>query len=99
MLGPNGNHVIKMTMDEYADWQRWSEWPERADNPPLTVETPFWYKGKEYMVTSLSQRYVIVFQPDFSEVIGNDNFIDLLKMPFDEGKSFKELIGEFLFED
>ena len=44
--GPGGNRVSKMTIDEYIKWQRWDEWPERADNPPLTVETVFWYKEK-----------------------------------------------------
>ena len=34
----------KITWDDYTKWQRWDEWPERVDNPPLTVETTFWYK-------------------------------------------------------
>lgn len=99
MLGPNGNHVSKLTMEEYEKWQSWDEWPERADNPPLTVETPFWYKNQEYMVTSLRNEYVIVTQPDFKEVISNKNFKALLEMPFVDGKSFHELIDDFLFED
>ena len=41
MQEPNGNHVRKLTMEEYAKWQGWDEWPERADDPPLTVETSF----------------------------------------------------------
>ena len=32
MHGPGGNRVSKMTIDEYIKWQRWDEWPERADN-------------------------------------------------------------------
>ena len=99
MLGPDGKNVTKMTMEEYADWQGWNDWPDRADNPPLTVETVFWYKGKEYMVTSLHDEYVIVSQPQFAEVISNKNFKDLLEMPFDGEKSFSELIDEFLFEE
>ncbi|MBP5491438.1 MAG: hypothetical protein J6Y08_01200 [Clostridiales bacterium] len=98
MCGQNGNHLVNLTIEEFARWQRWDEWPERADNPPLTVETSFWYRGKEYMVTSLYGRYVIVSQPDFEEVISNENFKDLLDMVFSDGKSFSELIGEFLFE-
>ena len=99
MLGPNGNHVINLTMEEYIKWQSWDEWPERSDTPPLTVETPFWYKNKEYMVTRLQDDYVIVSQPDFQSVISNKNFKQLLEMPFIDGKSFRELISEFLFED
>ena len=75
------------------------EWPERADGPPLTVETTFWYLGREYMVTSFGERYVIVSQPDFNEVISSDNFRKLLEMPFISGKSFHELLGNLLFED
>ena len=98
MHGTNGNPVSKLTMEEYAKWQRWNEWPERKDDPPLTVETSFWYQNQEYMVTSLRHVFVIVTQPDFTEVISNKNFKDLLEMPFIEGKSFHEMIGEFLFE-
>lgn len=99
MLGPNGNHVTKMTMEEYENWQSWNEWPERINDPPLTVETPFWYKGKQYMVTSLNNKYVIVSQPDFREIISNKNFKELLEMPFIDGMSFHTLIAELLFED
>lgn len=99
MYGPNGNHVINnMTWEEYAKWQRWDEWPEKNENPPLTVETTFWYNNQEYMVTSLKGQYVIVMQPDFEIVISNNNFVKLLNMDFIEGKSFKELLPELLFE-
>ena len=47
-LGQMEIHVSKLTMEEYEKWQSWDEWPERADNPPPTVETPFWYKNQEY---------------------------------------------------
>ena len=96
---PNGNRLSRLTMEEYQAWQRWDEWPERADDPPLTFETTFWYLGREYMVTGLGERYVIVSQPDFSEVISSDNFRKLLEMPFINGKSFHELLGNLLFED
>ena len=99
MHGPNGNHVSKLNMEEYAKWQSWDEWPERADDPPLTVETSFWYKNREYMVTSLKGEYIIVTQPEFKEVISSGNFKELLEMPFIDGKSFHELIDEFMFEN
>lgn len=98
MLGPGGNHVSKLTMEEYAKWQRWDEWPERLDDPPLTVETSFWYNNQEFMVTSLRHEYVIITQPDFTEIISNKNFKALLEMPFIEGRSFHELIDELWFE-
>ena len=99
MLGPNGKHAIKLTKDEFAKWQGWDEWPERIDDPPLTMETSFWYQYNEYMITSLRNEYMIVTQPDFREVIRNKNFKALLEMPFIDGKSFYALIGDFLFED
>lgn len=92
--GPNGNIVSKLTWEEYGQWQRWDEYPERKEDPPLTVETSFWYKNKEYMVTSLRHEYVIIIQPSFEEVISNKNFITLLNMPFIDGKSFKELLTD-----
>lgn len=100
MHGPNGKHVKNnMTWEEYGKWQRWDEWPERSENPPLNVETAFWYCNQEYMVTSLDGNYVIVKQPEFEIIISNSNFIGLLNMVFIEGKSFKELLPELLFED
>ncbi len=98
MYGPNGNPVSKITWEEYTKWQRWDEFPERADNPPLTVETDFWYNNHEYLVTSLNGEYVIVTMPDFDELIISKNFLELLTIPFIDGKSFKELINDFLFE-
>jgi hypothetical protein len=88
-----------MTWKEYVEWQRWDEWPEKSDNPPLTVETSFWYNGQEYMVTSINGVYAIVKQPDFEIVISNSNFIELLNMVFLEEKSFEELLPELLFEE
>jgi hypothetical protein len=100
MHGPNGNHVTNnMTWEEYAKWQRWDEWSERSDDPPLTVETSFWYNSHEFMVTNLNGEYAIVKQPDFETVISNSNFIELLNMDFMDGKSFKVLLPELLFED
>ncbi|SHN64499.1 hypothetical protein SAMN02745247_02803 [Butyrivibrio hungatei DSM 14810] len=98
MRGPNGKIVNKLSWDEYIKWQRWDEWPDRSDDPPLTVETSFWYGNEEFMITFLNERYVIVKQPEFSTVVECNNFIKLLEMPFIEGKSFKELLPEFLFE-
>lgn len=98
MYGPGGKPVSKITWEEYKKWQGWDDFPERADNPPLTVETDFWYQDKEFLVTSLRGEYVIVTMPDFEEILINQNFLDLLNMPFIDGKSFKELINEFLFE-
>lgn len=100
MYGPDGKiELNKMTWDEYAKWQRWDEWPERKDNPPLTVETVFWYKEKSYIITSLNKQYVILEYPEWTEVLKKDNFLELLNTPFLEGKSFKERINDLGFEN
>ena len=100
MLGPDGKtEVNRLSWEEYGKWQRWDEWPERADNPPLTVETVFWYKDKSYIVTTLNHQYVILEFPEWNEVLRSDNFLELLDIPYWDGKSFKEKINEFLFEE
>ncbi len=98
MYGPNGKLISKITWEEYTKWQRWDEFPERVDNPPLTVETYFLFNNQEYLVTSLDGQYVIVTMPDFKKLITNNNFLELLTTTFKDGKSFKELINDFLFE-
>lgn len=99
MRGPNGKTVNKLSWEEYMVWQRWDEWPELADNPPLTVETVFWYKEKSYIVTSLNKQFVILEFPEWVEVIKSENLLKLLNIPFLEGKSFKERIDELFFEE
>lgn len=99
MFGPNGKPVIKLTWEQYKEWQRWDEWPERSDNPPLTVETVFWYEDEQYMVTSLNNEYVIVTLPDFSEKLRSKNLLFLLELPLFNGKSFKESVNDFFFEN
>lgn len=44
----------KMTWQEFQVWQRWDEFPERSDNPPLTVDPCFFYEGKEYYIIDSS---------------------------------------------
>ena len=99
MFGPNGKPVIKLAWEQYKEWQRWDEWPERMDNPPLTVETVFWYENEQYMVTASNNEYVIVSLPDFNEKIHSKNLISLLELPLFDSNSFKELICEFFFEN
>ncbi len=98
MRGPDGKIVNKLNWDQYTLWQRWDEYPERKNNPPLTVETTFWYDEEKYTVTSINEKYVIVKQPSFEEVISSDNFLELVNKPFFKGKTFKELIDDFWFE-
>lgn len=99
MFGPDGKTITKMSWEDFTLSQRWDEFPERADNPPLTVETIFWYKGIKYMITKLNQRFVIVESDSFNEIKSSINYIDLLTSDFISGKSFKELLPDILIED
>ena len=99
MLGPDGKTVTKMTWDEFSLYQRWDEFPERVDDPPLTVETIFWFEGTKYMITKINKKYVIVESESFAEIKSSDNFIELLTNDFISGKSFKELLPDILVED
>ncbi|SEQ79486.1 hypothetical protein SAMN02910369_02442 [Lachnospiraceae bacterium NE2001] len=99
MLGPGGRYVTKMNWDEFVAYQRWDEFPEKADNPPLTVETVFWYNNTSYMITKLGHMFVIVESGSFKRIISSDNYIELLTKVFVSGKSFKELLPDILIED
>lgn len=47
----NGNRsTAKMTWQEFTEWQRWDEFPEKADDPPMTVDVMFFYKGNTYYI-------------------------------------------------
>ena len=52
MYGPDGKNVIKITWDEFKRYQRWDEFPEYENNPPMTDDFMFWYNGKKYFCTN-----------------------------------------------
>ena len=60
MFGPDGKEVTKMTWSRFMEYQRWDEFPERTDNPPMTVDFAFWYQGKKYYCTGEDYGHVIV---------------------------------------
>lgn len=41
--GPDGKIVIRMTWKYFEEYQRWDEFPEYADSPPMTTDFAFWY--------------------------------------------------------
>ena len=43
-------NMAKMTWLEFTEWQRRDEFPERADNPPMTVDVMFFYNGNTYFI-------------------------------------------------
>ncbi len=96
LCGPDGRGAIKMTWKQFMDYQRWDEFPERLDNPPMTVDFAFWLRGKKYYCVGEDYGNVIV-DSTWNRLAYNKNFLELLRMPVFEGESFYDCIGQILF--
>ncbi len=100
MSGPDGKNVplINITWEQFQTWQRWDEYPERSDNPPMTVDMTFWYQNKEYYLDSINHQYAILSN-NWEIIASNANFLTLLNKPIEQwdNKSFHELIEEMAF--
>lgn len=95
MYGPDGKNVIKMTWEQFKTWQRWDEFPEKIDNPPMTVDFAFWYSGNKYYCTGEDYGNVIV-DKDWNRLAYDINFLHLLEKQIFGGKSFHDCIDEIL---
>ncbi len=101
MSGTDGRkEIIKLTWEQFQTWQRWDEFPERIDDPPMTVDMTFWYKDKMYYLDIVNHEYVVLTE-QWKTVEKDGNFLTLLNKPIKEweGKSFHELIGEISFHN
>ena len=98
LLGPDGKHVVKMTWEQFVVYQRWDEFPERRDDPPMTVDFSFWYGGNKYYCTGEDYGNVIVDE-QWHRVGYNKNLLTLLEMALFDGRSFRESIEDILFID
>ena len=99
MLGPNGKIVINMTWQQFQEYQRWDEFPERVDNPPFTADMVFWYGEKRYIIAGIDAGVAIFEYDEYRMLVYDDNFLVMLQKPFGGKNSFKDLIEEILFED
>lgn len=46
MYGPDGKHsLFQLNWDDFVYWQQWLD-SEKDDNPPMTIDFAFWYRGK-----------------------------------------------------
>ena len=96
---------IKMTWNDFISFERWDEFPERADDPPYTAEVGFTYKGKEYFLDGVTDQkthkmdfiWYEVAPNDMIEFARFDNFLKAVNAPLFDGKSFRERIEEFEF--
>ena len=94
----DGKDVTKMTWQQFIEFQRWNEFPERSDNPPMTVDFSFWIDGKLYYCTGEDYGFIFA-DKDWKRLGYNKNFLTLLETPFWNGKSFHDRIGDILFEE
>lgn len=76
------------------------KYPERNDNPPMTVDMTFWYKTKLYYLDCIDHEYAILTE-DWKPLAKDSNFLRLLHKPIKQwhDKSFYELINQLLFEN
>ena len=97
---PNGRKSMdNMTWQEFQAWQRWNEFPERSDNPPLTVDPCFFYEGKEYYIIEHYGKYHI-FNGKWVSLFSHENFLILLTTPIPlfHNKSFADVCSELDFD-
>ncbi|MCM1277338.1 MAG: hypothetical protein NC299_18595 [Lachnospiraceae bacterium] len=89
----------KMTWLEFTEWQRWDEFPERTNDPPMTVDVMFFYEGNEYYIADDYGQYHF-YTKDWTSVYADENFLKLLTTPIDlfHGKSFEMAIGDLDFD-
>lgn len=96
LLGPDGKSVIKMTWEQFTVYQRWDEFPEMCDDPPMTVDFAFWYKGSKFYCTGEDYGNVIVDE-HWHRIAYNKNLLKLLESTLFDGRSFRESIEDILF--
>ena len=85
MCGADGyrdKNLINISWPQFQTWQRWDEFPERLDDPPMTVDMTFWYRGKRYYLDCVDRKYVILSE-DGAPAASDANFLRLLKNPLE----------------
>ncbi len=96
--GADGQNVNKKTWEQFSKYQRWDEFPERADNPPMTVDFSFYKDGQKYYCTGEDYGFVIV-DAGWNRLAYEKNFLKLLETQIWDGRSFKDCIDDLIFED
>lgn len=99
-MKPNKDHVEEdkpFTWESFILSESWNEFPERKDDPPLTMDFLFWYHGIRYIITAAygDSGYMIAEELSGKFIIQNKNFRKLVEdVPLFEGKTFKELLPD-----
>lgn len=98
--GSKNKNLVNITWSQFQAWQRWDKYPERNDNPPMTVDMTFWYQTKLYYLDCIDHEYAILTE-DWKPLAKDSNFLRLLHKPIKQwhDKSFYELINQLLFKN
>ncbi len=98
--GYENKNLVKITWEQFQVWQRWDEFPERSDDPPMTVDMSFVYLGTVYYIDAVNNGYAILTDK-WERIVFDLNFKNLLYTPVElwSDKSFVDLIDQFLFVD
>ncbi len=101
MSGIDGrNDITRLSWEQFQAWQRWDEFPERKNDPPMTVDMVFWYMDNKYYLDSVNHVYAILTEK--WKIVEKDvNFLNLLNKPIKEwgGDSFHKLIEKMIFKN
>ena len=103
MLGAGGlagKNLVKLTWEQFQEWQRWDEFPEKSDNPPMTVDMSFVYRDRVYYLDIVNHEFAILTE-EWQPVETDANFLKLVIKPIEkwDGRTFCELIDEMRFVD
>lgn len=90
--------TAKMTWQEFIEWQRWDEFSERIDNPPMTVDVMFFYKNSTYFIDEFHGQYHILDE-NWKSINSNKNLLTLLTTPIKlfNNESFCDVIDNIDF--
>ena len=86
-----------MTWEDFKQWQRWDEFPENENNPPMTVDFSFHYNDVLYYVERQNNIFHI-FDENWIVIASDVNFKHLLESSTWNGKSFRDEIENIVFQ-
>ncbi|MBO4477490.1 MAG: hypothetical protein J5757_04060 [Lachnospiraceae bacterium] len=91
--------MSNMSWKEFQNWQRWDEFQECSDNPPLTVDVSFVYENNVYYIVYDYGEYHI-YDSKWNAINSHKNIKTLLSNPIAlfHGKSFAETCNELDFD-
>lgn len=96
-VGKSGEHLVRINWEQFQKWQRWDEFPERADDPQLIDDMDFYYDGNKYYLDGCSKYGYSILTADWEEIAFDKNLLSLLTKPVFGNESFRDKIESFLF--